>query len=610
MLQRHLPFGQTAVLLVHIISILFSTSPDTSAHAQSFKPRLTSQPGNAFVDGKALYILNGRYSDGFAAQQAFKVDLSVSWNTNSPAYKVLPQGPGANWFPTAMSADGQKWFALVNGVGHVFDIRTNQWNQVFTNAGTKGISGHAAATDPVSGKIYIPFAYRMPDGTFNMLVVDLEDESQTSDTSNFTLAEQASYAVTWNAQLRSLLFLNENGIRSIRCCTTAKANYPLGWLCVVLLAVHTISILFSLLPDLSVHAQSFKPRLTSQPGSAFVDGKALYILNGRYTDGLAAQQAFMIDLSVPWNTDNVAYKVLSQGPGANWFPTSMTADGQTWFALVNGVGHVYDVQSNHWSQVLTNAGAETISGHAAATDPVTGKIYIPFAYRMPDGTFNMLVVDLKDGSQTSDNNNFAPPEQASYAVTWNAHLKSLLFLNENGMYMYSLSGGWRNISGPPDLTATSGYCMVSSSSGSKLALFGGHSKSTNTLLSDIYVLDVPTLTWKKGSPAPLRDARRYSACALSNGHFIAWGGDMSNATTTESNGNMLLVYNLETDTWMSDYSAPPPTPTDTNRPGNGGETSLTCPDNAAAKKKRIIFVAVVSIVLMLLSCCYVCFCRK
>jgi len=262
---------------------------------------------------------------------------------------------------------------------------------------------------------------------------------------------------------------------------------------VVILAVHIISILFSLLSDLSVHAQSFKPRLTFQPGSAFVDGKALYILNGRYTDGLAAQQAFMIDLSVSWNTDNAAYKVLSQGLGANWFPTSMTADGQTWFALVNGVGHVYDVQSNHWSQVLTNAGAKAISGHAAATDPVTGKIYIPFAYRMPDGTFNMLVVDLKDGSQTNDNNNFSLPEQASYAVTWNAHLKSLLFLNENGMYMYSLSGGWRNISGPPDLTATSGYCMISSSSGSKVALFGGHSKSTNTLQSDIHVLDVPTL---------------------------------------------------------------------------------------------------------------------
>jgi len=376
----------------------------------------------------------------------------------------------------------------------------------------------------------------------------------------------------------------------------------------LLFLLYITPILVSLSPNLSVHAQSFNPYLTTQAGNAFVDGKALYILNGRTVDGIAAQQAFVIDLSVSWNTSYPAYKVLPQGPGANWFPTAMSADGQKWFALVNGVGHVFDIRTNQWNQVFTNTGAKGISGHAAATDPVSGKIYIPFAYRMPDGTFNMLVVDLEDESQTSDISNFTLPEQTSYAVTWSAQLRSLLFLNENGMYMYSLSGGWRNISGPPDLTATSGYCMVSSSSGSKVALFGGHSKSTNTLQSDIYVLDVPTLTWKKGSPAPLRDARRYPACALSNGHFIAWGGEMSNATTNAPSGNMLLVYNIVTDTWTSDYIAPIPTPTNTNFPSNCGKPSPTCTidPKSSVPKRNMTIIIVVSVLLLLLSCCTAC----
>jgi hypothetical protein len=196
MLQRHSTFRGTFLLLTCIISALLSLPPRLLVHAQSFKPNLTTQPGNAFVDGKALYILNGRTMDGLAAQQTFMIDLSVSWNTDDPAYRVLSQGPGGSWLPTAMSADGQKLFTLANGVGHTFDIRSNQWNQIFTYTGAGGISGHDAATDPVTGKIYIPFAYRMPDGTFNTLIVDLKDESRTSDNNNFTLSEQSSYAIT------------------------------------------------------------------------------------------------------------------------------------------------------------------------------------------------------------------------------------------------------------------------------------------------------------------------------------------------------------------------------------------------------------------------------
>ncbi|KAK3805903.1 MAG: hypothetical protein J3Q66DRAFT_375642 [Benniella sp.] len=332
----------------------------------------------------------------------------------------------------------------------------------------------------------------------------------------------------------------------------------------LLFLLYITPILVSLSPNLSAYAQPFKPYLTTQPGNAFVDGKALYILNGRTVDGVAAQQAFMIDLSVSWNTSSPAYKMLSSGPGADRFPTAMSADGQKWFALVDGVGHVYDVQSNYWVQVFNSSVAQGISGHAAATDPETGKVYIPFAYRKPDGTFNMLVVDLKDGSNTSDNKDFTLPEQSSYAVAWSAHLKSLLFLNDNGMYSYNPLDGWKNFNGPPGLTATSEFCMVSS--GSKVVVFGGYSKSSDSISGDIFILDVPTLTWKKGPSTSPHDVRRSPACALSNGQFVAWGGDASNGAKVVPPNNMVLIYDIKTDAWGSDYT-PPTTSASEKKPG-------------------------------------------
>lgn len=57
--------------------------------------------------------------------------------------------------------------------------------------------------------------------------------------------------------------------------------------------------------------------------------------------------------------------------------------------------------------------------------------------------------------------------------------------------------------------------MVSPGSGSKVVLFGGYPTGLKTTVGDIFILDVQTLTWKKGTSAP-QDARRSSACAISN----------------------------------------------------------------------------------------------
>jgi hypothetical protein len=279
----------------------------------------------------------------------------------------------------------------------------------------------------------------------------------------------------------------------------------------------------------------------------------LYISSGVNKEGILARQTFAVDLSVSWNITSPAYTKLPLGPWASWFPTAISADGQKWFALVQGVGYVFGIQSRIWSIVFNYADAYEIDKCGAVTDPETGKIFIPFAYKLPSGIRSMLIVDLQTNSYTSDNSTFPVSNQTTYAVTWNAQLKSLLYGSFGAMYTYNLSDGWKTFNPPPGLRASNSYCMVSSSSGSIVVLFGGFSSVHNAAVGDIFILDVPTRIWRKGASTRPGDVRRSPACAVSNGYFIAWGGDMGNAASIIPPDHMAIVYSLETDKWTSGY---------------------------------------------------------
>jgi hypothetical protein len=54
-----------------------------------------------------------------------------------------------------------------------------------------------------------------------------------------------------------------------------------------------------------------------------------------------------------------------------------------------------------------------------------------------------------------------------------------------------------------------------------MILFGG-SWANGTTSGDIYILDVPSLTWTKGRSTA--DTREQMACTVAGDNFIAWGG--------------------------------------------------------------------------------------
>ncbi|KAF9365739.1 hypothetical protein BGX34_008604 [Mortierella sp. NVP85] len=273
----------------------------------------------------------------------------------------------------------------------------------------------------------------------------------------------------------------------------------------------------------------------------------------------------MIDLSVSWNTHSPAYKPLSIGPLQSYSPSAISADGDKWFTMVKGVGQVYDIRTDKWTQIFTNTNTNTNStmeqlwGRGAATDPVTGLIHIPFAFPNGNSSYSMLKVNLTDGSIASDNITQMMRTQDQYAVAWSAPLRSLVYVAEDGVYTYNSTNGWKSFSTPPKGTLPLGSCLVAANGGSQMILFGGYSKTTNVTSGDIYILDVATSTWKVGPSVPIPDRRQTPACAVSNDQFIAWGGNAAVGNDVVAPVNMTLVYNLKTNTWTTEYVVPPET---------------------------------------------------
>jgi hypothetical protein len=64
--------------------------------------------------------------------------------------------------------------------------------------------------------------------------------------------------------------------------------------------------------------------------------------------------------------------------------------------------------------------------------------------------------------------------------------------------------------------------------GSTLVVFGGriiHGRTEQTISSEIFVLDLNTMTWTRGRD--YSKPRTYSVCTIVNGNFLSWGGKWS-----------------------------------------------------------------------------------
>ncbi|KAG0380018.1 hypothetical protein BGX24_010617, partial [Mortierella sp. AD032] len=158
-------------------------------------------------------------------------------------------------------------------------------------------------------------------------------------------------------------------------------------------------------------------------------------------------------------------------------------------------------------------------------------------------------------------------------MTWSTQRKTALIFGglatsngapQNTMYFYDPTAE-NSIAPTSDdgdrPTARSDHCMVEAYNGTKMILFGGF--ATGQYLDDIYILDVKSLKWTKGTPAGPTLARRRASCAVTNDLFVAWGGavaDPMSKIMTAVRQNITIVYNLKTNQWQDTYSPDPYVP--------------------------------------------------
>ncbi|KAF9117575.1 hypothetical protein BGW39_002053 [Mortierella sp. 14UC] len=250
----------------------------------------------------------------------------------------------------------------------------------------------------------------------------------------------------------------------------------------------------------------------------------------------------------------------TEGPTDSRLTSVLFTDNNGWLMVSNATGSKLRLDNLVWSEV--SFGDKIMNkdrGLAAATDPTTGSMYI-INGGVDNGvkktfTYNEVINQYKEIGQTV-------PMESGFAGAWTNARKTMLIHGgvranavQDLLYEFIPSNDVPVIqpviySGDAP-TARQGHCMVSAYGGTKMIVFGGIGAS-NSALGDIYVLDTSDLKWSKGADGGVSVARAYTACAVSNDMFVAWGGcDGAMATMTS---NVTVVYNLKTNQWVSSYS--------------------------------------------------------
>ncbi|KAG0360021.1 hypothetical protein BG005_011714 [Podila minutissima] len=385
-----------------------------------------------------------------------------------------------------------------------------------------------------------------------------------------------------------------------------------------LLVLHLCILTFSTYIAPAVHGQAYIPALTYNSASVFIEGKAFYIQNG-ISGAADTRQAFSIDLSRPWNVSSPLYTKMPDGNGGNAVANALHADGENWFRVHNSThSAIYNVRTEVITYKTSIMSFNTNPGLGAVADPANDNIIIPNGALTP-----ALATALLKGH--SDMFLLTTPAlempSSGYSIAWSNSAKTAFIVGGKtgntlspffGRWVNTGSYAWERIA---SLIGTSGEpsgremaCMVPAYNGTQLVLYGG--RTDTVTLSDIYIYNVLTSTWRQGSPGGPRNARSSHACAVSGDSFIAWGGlRMSIDTPSEYTS----VYNLKTNTWVDRYEAPAPKTTTTTTttafaPTSNSTSSPTVPfstpeptsqpSGSSFERIGIPVIAVVAIVIL------------
>ncbi|KAF9142471.1 hypothetical protein BG015_000844 [Linnemannia schmuckeri] len=331
-------------------------------------------------------------------------------------------------------------------------------------------------------------------------------------------------------------------------------------------------------------------------------------------------QFMVLDLTLPiWDTINPPWSYvpiavpLPVNLTTSFHSMSVSPDRNTfmiWDSALPGSLTSFDMFKEAWTSLAVPVQLQiSLKELKAATNPLTGKVYIPLG----DRDTNMLIWDpARPNSGAGAAAVGATPSGAApdatapsgagtisyelmpaavgkgsigYTWTWCPSRKTfILFGGKPGAdptapYLHEFqpkTNKWTemNTTGdvPPRLI---GSCMEPAYKGTKMILFGGLGIDS-VATGSIYILDLPAMVWSKGPDLDALQNRSHMACGVSGDNFLVFGGirrtDPANIFKVDP---IPLIYNIYSKLWVprfergSHYIAPSsttPTPTKPTQP--------------------------------------------
>ncbi|KAG0228933.1 hypothetical protein B0O80DRAFT_440580 [Mortierella sp. GBAus27b] len=202
----------THTFFTAFLALCFGIALCLSVHAESVIP-------NAFVDGQRHYIfgsLNNSKPNGYPAV----VDLTVPWNTSSPAVKKLPNDNAVSFYATCTLLPNGNFFTLSLGSGCLYDVPTSSWTIEMTSLPLG--HGFQVASDMETGLVYITsIGYNIIGVASGLLELDLTTKKVNKKALGLPIIE-SPYSGIWCPSLRSILYFMGN--RTLYTYTPSKVG--------------------------------------------------------------------------------------------------------------------------------------------------------------------------------------------------------------------------------------------------------------------------------------------------------------------------------------------------------------------------------------------------
>ncbi|KAF9102248.1 hypothetical protein BGX29_004786 [Mortierella sp. GBA35] len=307
-------------------------------------------------------------------------------------------------------------------------------------------------------------------------------------------------------------------------------------------------------------------------GAAFArTATKLYVLGGKTSaadDSPTTGQFFLLDLATPWAGNAPAWKRLQSGPMQSVFPGVFTVDQKTMIVFhISGPNSVYryNVDTNAWSTSPMVFPAAQYQGVGAVTDPGTGLVYLAGGYT--DANRGSIDV-FNPGTDTATQDPL--PNAATtfgarwyYSNVWCQQRKSILYFGGYNVTSHpgpannvitelvpsTKSWGTMSTSGTPP-AMRSDHCMAANDDGTKVIIYGGRLPNNAPFSGEVFILNTVTGVWTQGASGP---PRLYTTCTIAGDQLLIWGG---NAPGPVLAPYPVSIYNIATNTWVTDYTPP------------------------------------------------------